>query len=115
MDLNEHDRLILQRLKWMPQWMKDQSPIGELIERMEHRLEPDLFEHACLYEGCNNIVTFDNQPFCDKHAITSVTNYEGYSARKEFNKKLMEDFEKDIENKGERRNIFDKDNHTTNN
>jgi hypothetical protein len=109
--VDEHDRLLLQRLKSMPQWVKDKSALGELIERMEIRLgeKPDLFEHACLQEGCNNIVQLDNQPFCDEHKIESITDYVGYSARKEFNKKLLEDFEDEVETKQEHKNIFDKD------
>jgi hypothetical protein len=67
----------------------------------------ELFEHACLHQGCDAIVQLDNQPFCDEHKIKSVTDYVGYSARKEFNEKLLKEGKT---TEGERKNIFDKEN-----
>lgn len=68
----------------------------------------EIFEHPCLYEGCIAVVQFDNQPFCEYHSVPSVTEYVGYSARREYNKKLLGDFKKDVIER-KRRNIFDKD------
>lgn len=45
-----------------------------------------IFPHQCEYQGCNTIVSYDDEPWCFTHSPDSGSSIRGYSASdKEYN------------------------------